>query len=54
MIKNANPQQTGEVPYIEGKQTVELRSPDGSADIYATLAAICVASQHGVWKIKIH
>ncbi|MFH2096764.1 MAG: glutamine synthetase family protein [Bacteroidota bacterium] len=48
MIKDANPQQKEKVPYIEGKQTVELRSPDGSADVYATLAAICVAAQHGL------
>ncbi len=48
MIKDVNPQQTEEVPYIEGKQTVELRSPDGSADIYATLAAICVAAKLGI------
>lgn len=48
MIKDVNPQQTDEVPYIEGKQTIELRSPDGSADIYATLAAICVAAQLGL------
>jgi glutamine synthetase len=47
MIKNANPQQTEKVPYISGKQTVELRSADGSADIYATLAAICVAAKRG-------
>ncbi|MFH2143455.1 MAG: glutamine synthetase family protein [Bacteroidota bacterium] len=47
MIKDANPQQLEKVPYIEGKQTVELRSPDGSADIYATLAAICIATKHG-------
>ncbi|GAB4300845.1 MAG: glutamine synthetase family protein [Marinilabiliales bacterium] len=48
MIKDANPQQKSPVPYIEGKQTVELRSPDGSADIYATLAAICVAAKRGM------
>ncbi|PLX01715.1 MAG: glutamine synthetase [Marinilabiliales bacterium] len=48
MIKNANPQQEKPVPYIEGKQTVELRSPDGSADIYSTLAGITVAAQHGL------
>jgi glutamine synthetase len=47
MIKDANPQQE-EVPYIEGKQTVELRSPDGSADIYLTLAAITIASKLGL------
>lgn len=48
MIKDANPQQLDEVPYIEGKQTVELRSPDGSADIYSTLAAITIAAQLGL------
>jgi glutamine synthetase len=48
MIKHANPQETGEVPYIPGKQTVELRSPDGSADIYLLLAGICMAAQHGL------
>ncbi|MBU0765505.1 MAG: glutamine synthetase family protein [Bacteroidetes bacterium] len=47
MVKDANPQQD-EVPYIEGKQTIELRSPDGSADLYTTLAAITVAAQHGL------
>lgn len=48
MIKDANPQQTSPIPYVEGKQTVELRSPDGSADIYLLLAAIAVAARHGL------
>jgi glutamine synthetase len=48
MIKNANPQETGVVPYIPGKQTIELRSPDGSADVYHLLAGIVVAAQHGL------
>ena len=48
MIKDANPQETGEVPYIPGKQTIEFRSPDGSADIYSLLAGIAVAAQHGL------
>lgn len=30
------------------KQTVELRSPDGSADIYLTLASIVVAATYGL------
>ncbi len=34
MIKNANPQERGEVPYVTGKQTAEFRVPDGSADLY--------------------
>lgn len=29
------------------KQTVEMRSPDGSADIYSLLAALAVACRHG-------
>ncbi len=30
------------------KQTVEMRSPDGSADIYQLLAGLCVACRHGL------
>jgi glutamine synthetase len=48
MIKDANPQETGEVPYIPGKQTIEFRSPDGSADVYGLLAGIVMAAQHGL------
>ena len=29
------------------KQTVEMRSPDGSADLYQLLAGLCVACRHG-------
>jgi len=29
------------------KQTFEMRSPDGSADVYQLLAALCVACRHG-------
>ena len=29
------------------KQTVEMRSPDASADIYQLLAGLCVACRHG-------
>jgi len=29
------------------KQTVEMRSPDGSADIYQLLSGLCVACRHG-------
>lgn len=29
------------------KQTVEMRSPDGSADIYQLIAGLCVACRHG-------
>lgn len=48
MIKNANPQQTGDIPYIPGKQTIELRSPDGSADLYHLLAGMLIATKHGL------
>lgn len=50
MIKDANPQQLAEVKYVEGKQTVEIRSPDGSADIYYLFAGILVAVKHGLEK----
>ena len=29
------------------KQTVEMRSPDGSADLYQLLAGLAVACRHG-------
>jgi glutamine synthetase len=48
MIKDANPQERGEVPYIPGKQTVEFRVPDGSADLYHLMAGIILASKEGL------
>ena len=33
--------------YLSSKQTVEMRSPDGSADLYQLLAGLCVACRHG-------
>jgi glutamine synthetase len=48
MIKDANPQERGEVPYIPGKQTVEFRVPDGSADIYHLMAGIIMAAREGL------
>ena len=35
------------VNYKLNKQTVEMRSPDGSADLYQLLAGLCVACRHG-------
>ena len=32
---------------LSNKQTVEMRSPDGSADLYQLLAGLCVACRHG-------
>ena len=35
------------LPLTSEKQTVEMRSPDGSADIYQLLAGLCVACRYG-------
>ena len=49
MIKDANqPYEIADVPYIPGKQTVEFRVPDGSADLYHLLAGMIMAMQHGL------
>lgn len=48
MIKDANPQENSRIPYVPGKQTVELRSGDGSANIYLYMAGIIIAAQHGL------
>ena len=48
MIKDANPQERGIVPYIPGKQTVEFRVPDGSADLYHLLAGMILAAKEGI------
>ena len=48
MIKDANPVEIAQVPYIPGKQTAEFRVPDGSADIYHLLAGMVMAMQHGM------
>ncbi|MEA3462991.1 MAG: glutamine synthetase family protein, partial [Bacteroidota bacterium] len=48
MIKDVNPQERGEVPYIPGKQTVEFRAPDGSADLYHLMAAMILAAKEGL------
>ncbi len=48
MIKDANPQEYSEIPYVKGKQTAELRSPDGSADLYHLLAGMIMAAEDGL------
>ncbi|HHB80091.1 MAG TPA: glutamine synthetase [Saprospiraceae bacterium] len=48
MIKDANPQEIGEIPYIKGKQTVEFRVPDGSADLYHLMAGLILAGREGI------
>ena len=44
----ANPLEKDEVYAIPDKQTVEMRSPDCSADIYLTLASLVVAARIGL------
>ncbi len=43
----ANPLETESHIDTSAKQTVEMRSPDGSADLYQLLAGLCVACRHG-------
>ncbi len=47
MSSMANPQEQPAQRDMSGKQTVEMRSPDGSADLYQLLAGLCVACRHG-------
>jgi glutamine synthetase len=47
MIRIANPNETDVNTGGSFKQTIEIRSADGSADIYQLLAGICVACRHG-------
>ncbi len=47
MTFDANPIEKTYPINANGKQTVELRSPDGSADIHLLLAGILVAGRHG-------
>ena len=48
MIKDANPADTADFEKMPSKQTVELRSPDGSADIYKLFAGLVIATEHGL------
>ena len=47
MCRKANPQEPPSQMDTTQRQTVEMRSPDGSADIYQLLAGLCVACRHG-------
>ena len=47
MCRKANPLETENHLDTSAKQTVEMRSPDGSADLYQLLAGLCVACRHG-------
>jgi glutamine synthetase len=48
MIKDANPGDSTEFRAMASKQTVELRSPDGSADIYKLFAGLVIAAEYGL------
>jgi len=48
MIKDANPQEPEGGPEASDNQTIEFRSPDGSANIYLLLAGLAVAARHGL------
>jgi glutamine synthetase len=48
MIKDANPNEPDEVTEHMDTQTVELRSPDGSANIHQLLAGMTVAALQGL------
>ncbi len=47
MSAKANPQEQPTHFDTTIKQTVEMRSPDGSADVYQLIAGLCVACRHG-------
>jgi glutamine synthetase len=48
MIKDANLADMTMFDDMPSKQTVELRSPDGSADIYKLFAGLVIAVEHGL------
>ena len=48
MVKDANPLETGDFPDLSQRQTLELRSPDGSANIHLLLAGLAVAARYGI------
>lgn len=49
MIRDANPRESaGDISAIDHNQTVELRSPDGSANVHLLLAGLAVAARHGL------
>lgn len=48
MIKDANPNDKSEFKQGDSKQTFEFRVPDGSADIYLTLAGLVITALKGI------
>ena len=47
MCRVVNPKEAPAKVDTSMKQTVEMRSPDGSADLYQLMAGLCVACRHG-------
>ena len=47
MLRDANPLEKVDDWDYSGKQTVEFRCPDGSADVYLLIAGLAVAVRHG-------
>lgn len=48
MVKDANPGEKETRNHFINRQTVEFRSPDGSADVYLLFAGLAVAVRHGL------
>lgn len=48
MVKDANPLETGDFPDFSQSQTLEFRSPDGSANVHLLLAGLAVAARYGM------
>ena len=48
LAKSINPQQSDKFLETEGRQTVELRSPDGSALVHLLLAGVVLAAEYGL------
>jgi glutamine synthetase len=48
LARKVNPQQPTDIEHEEGRQTVELRSPDGSAIVHLLLAGITMAADWGL------
>ncbi len=48
MSLDANPLEKEEPKQYISNQTIEIRSPDGSAHVYSLLAGLCVAARHGL------
>lgn len=48
MLRDANPLENPAVGVFENNQTVEIRSPDGSANVHLLLAGLAVAARYGL------